>query len=72
MAKKPNPKAHFLLFDVVYDDGTQISNRRVPGHLQAGLDAEEQIKDFLERQDREIADRSGRPRGEIKTIQRSK
>lgn len=72
MAKKPNPRPQHLLFDVVYEDGTQLSNRRVPSHLQAGLDAEEEIKAFLEQQDQEIAERSGRPRGPIKSFTRSK
>ena len=30
MAKKPSPRAEFVSFDVVYEDGTQRSNRRVP------------------------------------------
>lgn len=72
MAKKPNPKPQMLLFDVVYQDGTQLSNRRVPSQLQSGLDAEQQIKAFLEQQDLEIAERSGRPRATIKNISRSK
>lgn len=70
MAKKPNPKPEMVLFDVVYDDGSQLSNRRVPGMLTAELDADEQIRAFLEAQDREIAERSGRARGAIKTITR--
>lgn len=72
MAKKPNPKAELALFDVVYEDGAQLSNRRVPGNLLTELDADDQIKAFIEAQDRDIAERSGRPRGPIKTIARSK
>ena len=30
MAKKPSAKAEFVLFDVIYEDGSQRSNRRVP------------------------------------------
>lgn len=70
MAKKPNPKPETVLFDVIYEDGAQLSNRRVPGNLLKELDAEDQIRAFLESQDREIAERSGRPRGPIKTITR--
>ena len=35
MAKKPgtNPKGEFVFFDVVYEDGSQRSNRRVPAEL---------------------------------------
>ena len=72
MAKKPNPKPEMVTFDVVYEDGTQLSNRRVPGNLLAMLDKDDQIRAFIEAQDREIAERSGRPRGPIKTIERSR
>ena len=39
MAKKPgtNPKNEFIFFDVVYEDGSQRSNRRVPAELLGGL-----------------------------------
>ena len=30
MARKPATRAEFVLFDVVYEDGSQRSNRRVP------------------------------------------
>ena len=35
MPKKPgtNPKSEFVFFDVVYEDGSQRSNRRVPAAL---------------------------------------
>lgn len=72
MAKKPNPKPETVLFDVLYEDGTQLSNRRVPGPLLTALDSEDQIKAFIEAQDRELAARSGRQRGPIKKIARSK
>ena len=37
MAKKPgtNPKGEFAFFDVVYEDGSQRSNRRVPVRVRA-------------------------------------
>ena len=70
MAKKPNPKPEMVMFNVTYEDGTQTSNRRVPGHLTSMLDADEQIQAFLEGQDREIAERSGRPRGPIANFER--
>ena len=40
MAKKPgtNPKGEFVFFDVVYEDGSQRSNRRVPAELLGGLE----------------------------------
>jgi hypothetical protein len=38
MAKRPgsNPKGEFVFFDVVYEDGSQRSNRRVPAELLGG------------------------------------
>jgi hypothetical protein len=70
MPKKPNPKPESVLFNVFYEDGSQTSNRRVPGHLLSMLDADDQIQSFIEQQDRDIAERSGRPRGPIKTIEK--
>ncbi len=68
MAKKPNPKPQSAFFNVTYEDGTQTSNRRVPDNLLGMLDADEQIQSFIEAQDRDIAERSGRPRGPIASI----
>jgi hypothetical protein len=69
--KKPNPKAEFVLFNVVYEDGSQTSNRRVPGDILGGLDGDEPARAAIEAQDREIAERSGRSRGPIKSIARA-
>ena len=43
MAKKPgtNPKGEFAFFNVVYEDDSQRSNRRVPSELLGGLDGDE-------------------------------
>jgi hypothetical protein len=60
-----------VLFDVVYEDGTLSSNRKVPGAEVGGLDGDAPAKAYIEAQDREIAEKSGRPRGRIKTIARS-
>lgn len=70
MAKKP-AKAEFTFFDVVYEDGTQRSNRRVPADLVAGLDGDAPAKAFIEQQDREIAEKSGLPPLGIKSVRRS-
>ncbi len=72
MSKKPNPKSETAQFDVVYEDGSQLSNRRVPATLLSGLDHEALIREFIEKQDHDIAERSGRPRGPIKSIVRSR
>ena len=60
-----------VMFDVIYQDGTRSSHRKVPIELVDGVDGDGPAKAAIEAQDREIAERSGRPRGPIKTIQRS-
>ena len=71
MAKKPAARADFVLFDVVYEDGSQRSNRRVPADLLGGLDKDEPAKTFIMDQDRTIAEKSRIPPLPIKTIRRS-
>jgi len=73
MAKKPgtNPKNEFVFFDVVYEDGSQRSNRRVPAELLDGPDNDEPARGFIIEQDREIAQKSGRPALTIKSIRRA-
>ena len=69
--KKPILSNGFVLFNVVYQDGTQTSNRRVPGNDLGGLDGDDPARAFIEAQDRDIAERSGMSRGPIKTIIRA-
>lgn len=71
MARKPASKSEFVLFDVIYDDGALRSNRRVPKDILGGLDGDAPARALLEAQDREIAERSGRPMAAIKTVRRS-
>jgi hypothetical protein len=72
MPKKPgtNPKGEFAFFNVVYEDGSQRSNRRVPAELLGGLEGDEPARGFIMEQDREIAEKSGRPPLEIKNLER--
>jgi hypothetical protein len=70
--KKPvSNNSEFVAFDVLYEDGTRTSNRKVPGSELGGLDGDEPAKAFIEAQDAKIAALSGKPRGPIKTITRS-
>ena len=71
MAKKPSPRAEFVLFDVVYEDGSQRSNRKVPAELIGGLDGDEPAKTAIMDQDQAIAERSGVPPLQIKSLKRS-
>ena len=72
MAKKPgsNPKGEFAFFNIVYEDDSQRSNRRVPTELLGGLDGDEPARAFILEQDREIAEKSGRSPLVIKSISR--
>jgi hypothetical protein len=73
MAKKPgsNPKREYVFFNVVYEDGSQRSNRRVPAALLDGLEKDEPALGYLIEQDREIAEKSGRAPLKIEKIVRA-
>jgi hypothetical protein len=73
VAKKPgsNLKGEFVMFDVVYEDGSQRSNRRVPAELLDGLEKDAPARGFIIEQDREIAEKSGRSPLQIKSIART-
>jgi hypothetical protein len=71
MARKPTKRTEFVLFDVVYEDGSQRSNRKVPGEALGGLDGDAPARAFIEEQDRAIAEKSGLPVMPIKTVKRS-
>lgn len=64
-------ESEFVLFDVIYEDGTRSSNRRVPRSEISGLDGDAAATAFIEAQDRKIALASGRSRGPIKSVKRS-
>jgi hypothetical protein len=70
--KKSKPlDAEFVLFDIVYSDGSRSSNRRVPTSLLGGLDGDEPARDAIMEQDKLIAEKSGRPALEITSLTRS-
>ena len=72
MPKKPgtNLKGEFAFFNIHYEDGSQRSNRRVPSELLGGLEGDEPARRYIMQQDREIAEKSGRPTMEIVSIER--
>jgi hypothetical protein len=73
MATKPGTRTvgEFILFDVIYEDGTQRSNRRVPADALGGIDGDEPARAIIEAQDREIAEKSGLPPHRIKSLRRT-
>jgi hypothetical protein len=72
MAKKPgtNPKGEYVFFHVLYEDGSQRSNRRVPSELAANPKDDSDALAHLIEQDRVIAEKSGRAPLKIKSILR--
>ena len=71
MPRKPRLNSEFVMFDVIYDDGSQRSNRKVPRTLTGGIDGDKPAHEFLIEQDRDIAEKSGRPPVKIKSIMRA-
>jgi hypothetical protein len=72
MARKPATREGSVLFDVLYEDGTQRSNRRIPSEILGGLDGDAPARAVIEEQDRLIAEKSGRPALAVKSIRRSR
>ena len=71
MPRKPGSNSEFVMFDVLYEDDTQRSNRKVPRTLTGGLDGDKPAHGYLIEQDRDIAEKSGRPPLAIKSITRA-
>jgi hypothetical protein len=71
MARKPASRVEFTLFDVVYEDGSQRSNRKVPSDVLGGLDGDAPAHAIIEEQDRLIAEKSGNPAMAVKSMRRS-
>ena len=72
MARKRQTVSDITLFDVVYEDGSRRSNRRVPSAVLVGLDGDAPARAVIEAQDVEIAARSARAPLRITSIVRSK
>ena len=72
MAKKAKKiEDIFMQFDVIYEDGTRSSRRKVN---VAGLDKDDIDAHALTEimnQDRKIGEMSGKPRGKVKLLERS-
>ena len=71
MARRPGSRTEFVFFDVMYEDGSQRSNRRVPSEILGGLEKDEPARNFIAGQDAEIAEKSGNPPLRIKDVWRS-
>jgi hypothetical protein len=62
----------FVFFDVLYEDGTQSSNRKVPGSELDVLGGDVLAQPYIEAQDEKISAMSGRPRAAITSVTRSR
>lgn len=74
MAKRTKSKSldsEFTMFDVVYEDGSRTSNRRVPTSLLGGLDGDEPARVAIAEQDQAISEKSGKPPLAIAKLVRS-
>ncbi len=69
--KKSKTESEFVLFDVVYEDGSLRSNRRVPSSELGGFDGDAPALGIIEAQDREIGAMAGQSRPAIKSITRT-
>ena len=61
----------FVLFDVVFEDGSRASNRRVPMEILGGLDGDEPARQLVEQQEAEIAQKANRAPRVIQSLMRA-
>ncbi|MGT2477911.1 hypothetical protein ACU4GR_01320 [Methylobacterium oryzae CBMB20] len=60
-----------VLFDVVFEDGSRASNRRVPMEILGSLDGDKPARDLIEQQEAEIAQKAGRLPRAIQSLMRT-
>ena len=66
--KKQKISDEVLLVNVLYEDGSQRSNRKVQAAELSGYDDEREIRQIIEAQDQKIAELSGQRLAPIKEI----
>ena len=60
-----------VLFDVVFEDGSRASNRRVPMKNLGGTDGNQPARDLIEQLEAEIAQEAGRSPRVIQSLTRA-
>jgi hypothetical protein len=70
MAKKPTARVEYVTYNVIYEDGSQRSNRRVSADVLGGLDGDKPVLEALQEQDRLISAKSGIPPLAIRSFTR--
>lgn len=68
---KPTGKSATFRYDVIYEDGSRASNRKVSADDLTDGDRDDAARAYFEAQDREIGRMSGIPRAAIKSVVRS-
>ncbi len=68
MAKKPTARVEYAFFNVIYEDGSQRSNRKVSAEVMDAYDTDAAIRAAIEAQDKAISEKSGLPPLAIKSI----
>lgn len=68
--KKEKVIQGFVMFDVIYEDGTKSSRRKLPA-ADIAEHGDDHARTMIMDQDRRIAEMSGNPRGPIQSIVRS-
>ncbi len=69
MARRKKPtESEFVLYDVIYEDGSLSSNRKITAATIDPYDRGGSVLALIAEQDRKIAEASGRPRGPIKSV----
>ena len=69
MGRRSKPiERGYVFYDVVYEDGSRSSNRKIPSGDIDPLDRAASVRALLEQQDHKIAEASGKPRGPIKSV----
>ena len=65
-----SPRRESIFLDVLYEDGTRTSNRKVPGSELGEIDGDLHAKTYIEAQDLQITEISGKPRAPVKSLTR--
>jgi hypothetical protein len=60
-----------VLFDVIFEDGSRASNRRVSMEILGGLDGDQPAREIIEQQEAEIAQKARRPPRAIQSLTRA-
>lgn len=72
MAKKQKKiEDSFVFFDVIYEDGTKSSRRKINAAGVDPSDVESFAMTEIMNQDRRISEMSGKSRGQVKTLVKS-